>query len=191
MAFNIDVFRAKGLIDGGARPCLFNVLVSFPPGSPGPVNSTAGISLLASAASLPASIIEEVRVPYFGRFIKLEGNRTYQDWSCTVLNDEDFLFRNAFEDWHNRMNFIVSNMLAAEFVNQAYKQDVHVQQYDKQGPDGESGVIRSYQLVGAWPSVVSPITLDWGDVNRIEQFEVTFSYDYYLPGGTTNTITAV
>ncbi len=189
MAFNIDTFRARGLVEGGARPCLFQVNVTFPTSTPGNVNTTGGM-FLASAAQLPASIIEEVRVPYFGRFIKLEGNRTFQDWTITVLNDEDFALRNAFEDWHNRMNYLVSNILDSQFANQGYKQDIHVAQYAKDGPDGESGQIRNYRMVGAWPITLSPINLDWGDVNRVEQFEVTFAYDYWTPAGTTNTMHA-
>jgi hypothetical protein len=47
------------------------------------------------------------------------------------------------------------------------------------GKDGE--LIRQYDIIGAFPTTVSDIQLDWDTTNQIETFTVTFAYDYWLP----------
>ena len=119
----------------------------------------------------------EVQVPYFGRFIKLEGNRTYPDWEVTIMNDEDFVLRRMFEIWSNQMNLAVSNVMDPVVFPLGYKQDAHVTQYGKTGD-----TLAVYQFKGLWPKVISPIGLDWGQQNAIEEFQVVFAYDYWIPG---------
>jgi hypothetical protein len=184
MTFNIDTFKSSGLIFGGARPTLFEVECTFPSAITVPQDIKGGKFLIQSS-SLPAMLQDEVRVPYFGRTIKLQGDRTFQDWKVTVLNDEDFVLRDTFENWQNMMNTLISNRLDAEVSSLAgpnsYKQDMLVRQYAKTGPGTSSGVIRQYKIVGAFPNTIDAIPVDWANVNRVEQFDVTFSYDYWIP----------
>lgn len=195
MTYNIEDFKARGLKNHGARPSLFEVIMSFPAGigtgAQGGTFVEEGGRFVISASQLPASLIDEVRVPYFGRFIKVFGNRAYQDWSVTVMNDNDMPLRQAFEEWHNEINFIERNRLSENVAGsiaagaapgQTYKQDLRVRQYRPEGPDSESGISREYVIVGAFPTAVNAINLAWDDVNRIEQFDVTFSYDYWFVG---------
>jgi hypothetical protein len=186
MAFSIETFKAHGLMEGGARPSLFRVTVTFPQTVIAP---SARQQLLINAAQLPASIVQEVTVPYFGRIVKYKGDRQFQDWSVTILNDEDFQLRDAFESWQNQMNYLESNIMSEPFVNQGYKQDCFVEQFAKDGVPGTAGgdgkVIRAYDMIGAWPTTVSPINLSWGAQNEIETFEVTFAFDWWQPSGPT------
>ena len=186
MAFSIEHFKAQGLILGGARPSLFRVTVTFPQ-TVAPASTRQ--QLLINAAQLPSSIVQEVNVPYFGRIVKYKGDRVFQDWTVTVLNDEDFKLRDAFESWGNQMNYLESNIMAEQFVNQGYKQDCLVEQFAKDGVPGTAGqdgkVIRTYNMVGAWPTSVSTINLSWGAQNEIETFEVTFAFDWWEPQGPT------
>lgn len=186
--FNVNRFRSDGLTLQGARPCLFTITLTFPVAVqvPGLGNK---LQLTARAASLPSSVIDPIDVPYFGRKIKVFGNRNFEDWEITIMNDNDFLVRNAFEAWHNLINTIVSNRLdpAVSDVNPAlgnsYKSIGLVTQFDPIGPgdiDGE-GAIKSYMFDGLWPVAVSDIPLDWDAQNQIEQFSVRFAYDWYEP----------
>lgn len=186
--FNINRFRAEGLVGGGARPSNFTITLTFPDLVNLP-NLGNKVQLLGRAAKLPESMIAEVPVPYFGRTIKLQGNRQYDDWDVTFMNDEDFLIRNAFEAWHNAMNTTISNRLDSRVANispalgQSYKTTALVTQFSKVGPgdiDGE-GAIKTYKFEGIWPTMISDIPLDFDAVNQIEQFQVRFAYDWYEP----------
>jgi hypothetical protein len=189
MAFNIDEFRSQGLVFGGARPSLFRVLMQFPAGIAGDVQSA---SYLIRSASLPSSSISSVPVPYFGRQIKIAGDRQFEDWSVTVMNDEDFDLRNTFESWLNLINTHASNRMGSGIPGRdggspnIYKVDLIVDQFGKAGPSDDSGIIRSYKFNGAFPTSVGAIALDWDSTNTIESFDVTFSYDYWEPLATPN-----
>jgi hypothetical protein len=181
MGFNIENFKSSGLIYGGARPSLFKVIMQFP-NAPGIEGDDRRASFLIRAAQLPASTVDPVDVPYFGRKIKVAGDRTFADWTITVMNDEDFSLRNDFEAWLNYINTHISNRSAAASASPLeYKVDIEVQQFGKTGPGDEGGVIRSYLLSGAFPTSVDAISLDWDTTNQIQTFDVTFAYDYWQP----------
>lgn len=194
MAFSIEGFKGDGLMQGGARPSLFRVIVTFPQTVAAPI---VRHSLLVNAAQLPMSSVREVSIPYFGRIVKYKGDREFQDWTITVLNDEDFKMRDAFESWQNQMNYLESNIMAEQFVDQGYKQTCIVEQFAKDGVPGVAGgdgrVIRAYEMIGAWPTAVNAINLSWGAQNEIETFDVTFAFDWWAPLGPTvsNELTTV
>lgn len=180
MAFNINTFKARGLTSGGARPSLFSVRIPLIP--PGLNVGATDIEFLISAASLPPSTVDLIEVPYFGRRIKVAGERIFQNWQVSVLNDEDFELRNLFESWSNKINTHVSNRFDIVSTPNEYKvNEVEVLQYGKAGPGDESGVIRSYTFWGVWPVNIDAIPLDWGRTNQIETFDVTFAIDYWVP----------
>lgn len=182
--FNIEAFKANGLKYGGVRPSLFEVLLTFPSSLTTIVEN--GGRFLVRAASLPASIVDEISVPYMSRKVKIPGDRVYQDWPISVMADEDYIIRNAFEEWHNQINAIISNRMSDEVggpINgpQSPKVDIIVNQLGKVGPSNESGIIRSVKIVGAFPTQVGPIGLDWDQTNTIAMFDVNFAYDYWEP----------
>lgn len=173
MSFNINAFRSNGLTKGGARPSLFRVIMSTPFGSES--GALEKFTFTCRASEIPAATISSVDVPYFGRKIKLAGDREFADWSVTVMNDEDYLVRNMFEDWSNQMNQLVGNrkLLAAN----SYKDtDAVVEQF---GKDGE--LIRAYNFVGIFPVNIGAMGVDWDSTNTIQTFDVTFAYDYWVP----------
>lgn len=168
---NIEEFRSR-LVTGGARPTLFRITNPFP--------RTLGadatdLSYMAKAASIPEEIISQISVGYFGRKIKLAGDRTYRDWNLTIINDETYSIRNVFEIWHNLLNSPEGNVRAFSYVNpNIYKTDVIVEQLSQSGD-----VSRMYNLVGAFPIRIGDIRLSWDEQNTIEEFDVTFAYDYF------------
>jgi hypothetical protein len=176
MPFNINSFKQNGLVYGGARPSLFNVRLSVPQGIGIDNVSVQKFEFVCRTAELPASSVGEFDVPYFGRKIKLAGDRTFADWQVNVMNDEDFAVRSMFETWSNALNRLVSNVRDPALSRENYKSDLEVIQYSK---DGE--IIRSYAIIGAFPTEIGAISLDWDTQNSIETFPVTFSYDYWIP----------
>jgi len=180
MAFNINEFRKQGLASGGVRPSLFEVVIS--PGIGEDTATLTKFTFTCEASEIPDATISSVQVSYFGRQIKLAGDRTYQDWNVTVINDEDFTVRNMFEAWSNQMNQFVGNLKLSK--NNSYKNgSAIVTQYGKSGDK-----LRSYEFVGIFPTVISNIGLSWSEQNQIQRFGVTFSYDYWVPLVTNTTL---
>lgn len=176
MAFDINIFRASGLPYGGARPSLFQIEFSAPPGVPIGGAGVIQFPLVCRAAELPESTIGSIEIPYFGRKIKVAGERSYTDWSVTVMNDEDFAVRTMFESWHNSINTAVSNLRLTSGGLETYKTDMQITQFAKSGEP-----IRVCKLVGSFPVSVGAITLNWDSANAIEEFTVSFAYDYWIP----------
>lgn len=178
MAFNVEEFKSN-LEFGGARPSLFQVFVNFPGEVEASGQTSKKLAFAARAAALPESEIGVITLPYFGRTLKYAGDRTFNSWSITIINDEDFVIRNAMEDWHQQLNARIENVRNPNFVRadggtQNYKQNLVVVQY---GQDGTK--LREYTLVGAFPAAIERVPLDWAAQNRIEEFNVTFVYDYW------------
>lgn len=178
MAFNINEMKAQ-LAFGGARSSLFQVTIT------NPVSTLADVKLpfLCRAATLPESQLGTAQVPYFGRKINLAGNRTFSPWRVTIINDEDFLIRNAMEQWTNAINSLQGNLNTLGGSPTLYKSQGIVVHYAKTGLP-----LRTYQFEGIFPVSVSEIDLDWNNTDSIEEFQVTFEYDNYqvLPGPTGN-----
>ena len=176
MPFNISTFKSRGLVYGGTRPSLFSVTLSVPGGLGIDNVSVDKFRFLCTSAELPSSSVSAIEVPYFGRRIKVAGDRAFSDWSVNILNDEDFSIRSLFELWSNALNRLVANVRDPAITEEQYKTDLQVIQYSKDG-----SAIRSYSIVGAFPTSVSGIGLDWSSTNQVESFSVSFSYDYWLP----------
>ena len=171
MAFNINEFKSQ-LTGGGARSNLFQVQIL------NPVDSTADfkVPFMASAAALPASSIAETLVNYFGRPIKYAGARTFDSWTVTIINDEDFLVRNAMEAW---MNGIVSHDSNLQSLPQDYKSNALITQYSKNGDP-----LRTYKFEGLFPTGIAAQAMNW-ETDGIQTFDVMFSYDLWMVEGNT------
>lgn len=171
MAFNINEMRSQ-LTYGGARQNLFQVQINNPANSSG----DAKTRFMCQAAQLPGSDLGVIPVFYFGRQMKLAGDRTFAEWTVTIINDEDFLIRNAMEEWSNAINRLQRNVRE---INR-YKSQAQVTQFSKDGSR-----IRTYEFNGIFPSNISPIEMDWSTTDQIELFQVTFQYDYWTVGDST------
>jgi len=139
MAFNVDQFRTA-MANDGARPNLFEVVLAFPQFVSLGSKASSQARFFCKTAFLPGSTIGAVTVPYFGREVKVAGNRTFQDWSITIINEEDFTIRNAFEQWHRGINGNVTNLRSPGAITTSpkapgtsYAVDAEVYQYAKLG----------------------------------------------------------
>lgn len=177
MAFNVNEIRSQ-LTLGGARPALFQVTIQNPVNGSGDIK----VPFMVEATSIPESTIGLIELPYFGRKIKIAGDRAFAPWNVRVINDEDFLIRNAMEQWLSSINSHEGNVTAFGSASPLlYKSQAQVIQYSKTGLP-----IRTYQFNGLFPTAVSAISLDWNTTNQIETFDVTFQFDWWeISGGIT------
>jgi hypothetical protein len=176
MAFNINDLRSQ-LTFGGAKNSLFQVQIT------NPANGIADIKVpfMVKAAAIPASNLSMIEVPYFGRKIKIAGDRTFDQWTVNVINDEDFLIRNAMEQWMASINSHEGNV--TNYTSAAplqYKAQAQITQFSKTGAP-----LRVYNFNGLFPIQVSQIEMNW-ESTGIEEFSVTFEYDWWnVAGGIT------
>lgn len=164
----VDDFKSK-LRGGGARPNLFKATVNFPTYAGGDVELT---SFLCEAAQLPISQIGLVTVPFRGRQLKVAGDRTFEPWTVTIINDTDFTIRDSMERWMNGINGHSANTGLVNPVD--YQADLLVEQLDK-----DESVLKRYNFRGCFPTSVSAIELSYATVDEIERFTVEFQVQYW------------
>jgi hypothetical protein len=169
----VDDFKSK-LRGGGARPNLFKATVNFPGYAGGDVELT---SFLCKAAQLPASVMNVIEVPFRGRQLKIAGDRTFETWTATILNDTDFTIRNSMERWMNGINSHAANTGLTNPVD--YQADLVVEQLDR-----DETVLKTYNFRGAFPINVSAIDLNYETVDTVEEFTVEFAVQYWESGTT-------
>ena len=179
MAFAVSEFKTN-LKQGGARPSLFKVEFQYPSGITTPPTRA---EFLVKSTTIPASTIGSYDVYYHGKAIHVAGDRTFDTWDTTIFNDEDFGIRNTLENWMNSIsNHKLNTRDKRVFDNREgdvaqYKSTLKVQQFSKAGKK-----LRTYTFVGAWPSALSTINLDWATASEIEEFTCTWVYDSWTIG---------
>lgn len=172
----INDFRSH-LLGGGARPNQFRVVMTFPTFAGGSSDAEK-MSFLCNATSLPASTMGIIEVPFRGRFLKIAGEKTFESWTVTVLNDVNFTLRNAFEKWSNEINNHSDNLGLVNPLD--YQTDAEVHQLLRDGT-----VAKAYKFFYMFPNSVSAIDLDMGSNDQIESFQVEFTYGYWMSDTTT------
>ena len=189
MAFNhsdrtITDFRSK-LTGGGARSNLFEVSI---PDFPTANNiGERDIEFLVKAAEIPAANLGNIPVPFRGRVLPIAGDRTFDPWTVTIINDTNFNIRDAMERWSDFINDLQTAQ--GEINPENYQKVGFVKQLSRKGSGADSGVdiLREYKFTGIYPNVVSSIPLDYGASDQIEEFQVTFNYLFWeVIGGTTD-----
>ena len=178
--FSISKFKTN-LAGGGARPALFTVELKYPTAVK--QDKTIPSRFLVKGASIPASTIGTYDVFYHGKAIHVAGDRTFETWDTTIINDEDYGIRIALEKW---MDLLADHKLntrvgfsSSEGEQASYKQDIFVTQFGKDGKHKHH-----YHFLGAFPTTISAIPLDWGTASEIEEYTVTWTYDKWMPGTT-------
>ena len=176
---NITELRSR-LSGGGARANLFEVEIAFPEELVIDLNLvTDKVPFLVKAAEIPASNLGNIPVPYRGRVLPVAGDRTFDPWTVTIINDTDFQIRDAMEKWSNSINDLQT---AQGSVDPAvYQRSALVKQLSREGanPGDPEKVLRTYNFEGIYPNTVSNIPLDFGATDQIQEFQVTFNYLFY------------
>jgi len=173
MSLRVDDFKSK-LTGGGARSNLFQATVTYPGYAAGDVELT---SFMCKSAQLPASTIETITVPFRGRQLQVAGDRTFEPWTITIINDTNFSIRNAFERWMNGINAHTENSGLTNPTD--YKADMIIEQLDKSGL-----TVKRYDFRGTFPTSVGAIDVSYDTENEIEEFEVELQVDYWESNST-------
>ena len=168
---NIADFKAQ-MIGGGARPNQFRVELTYPSFVTLGVIAGQRAQFLCRAASLPASTIETISIPYRGRPVNFAGERSFQPWTVSIYNDTTFNIRNALEQWQSGIQQY--NTTNGRTNPTDYQVDLSVHQLDRNG-----ATIKSYKFTDAFPTNIGAITLDYEQQNAIEQFDVEFVYNFF------------
>ena len=189
---SITNFRDR-LVGGGARPNMFEVNITLPEQVQGLGDISQDMRFLVKAAEIPAANIGNIPVPFRGRVLPVAGDRTFDPWTVTIINDAQFNIRDAMEQWSNLINdlqFDVGDINPADYQTKA---EVFQLSRQSQGSGGQSAgkggeiiqTLRTYNFEGIYPNAVSSIPLDYGATDQIEEFQVTFNYLFWttdLPG---------
>ena len=171
MPFDINRFKGAFGLEG-ARPTLFEATIFGLP------FANRDFTFHCKAAQLPGKTLGMIEVPYFGRKIKVHGDLTFAEWTVTVLNEENFDVRNAFEKWMSTINEHNANVKTDE----GYKTPLaSVTQFGKDGLP-----VKEYTFQGMWCSDIAAIDVDWGSNDTIEEFTATLQYDWWESVGTTD-----
>ena len=166
----ISNFKSK-LTGGGARANLFEVVLTFPDTAQPDSEVLEKARFLVKSANLPASNVSPIEVPFRGRTLKIAGDRSFESWTVTVMNDTDFAIRSAFERWMNTINRLSDN---TGLTNPAdYQADAYVYQLDRDG-----STLRSYRFFDTFPTQVGPIELSY-DAQGIQEFTVELQVQYW------------
>jgi hypothetical protein len=168
---NIADFKAQ-MIGGGARPNQFRVELTFPTYVTLGVIAGQRAQFLCRAASLPASTIETISIPYRGRPVNFAGERSFQPWTVSIYNDTTFNIRNALEQWQSGIQQY--NTTNGRVNPTDYQVDLSVHQLDRNGAS-----IKTYKFTDSFPTNIGAITLDYEQQNAIEQFDVEFVYNFF------------
>jgi hypothetical protein len=167
----ISDFKSK-LTGGGARPNLFEVELAFPSSVAVENDVLQKSRFLVKAAALPASTIASVDIPFRGRILKVAGDRTFETWTITVINDVDFSIRSAFEKWMNTINRMSDATGLTNPVD--YQKDAIVKQLDRDG-----SVLRSYKFWDIFPTNLSAMDLNYETTDTIQDFTVELQVHWW------------
>ena len=159
----ITDFKSK-LSGGGARSNLFEVVLSFPDAAPADANVLDKSRFLVKSAAMPASTVTPLPVAFRGRTLNVAGDRTFETWTITIINDTDFSIRSAFENWMNTINKVSDNTGVTDPA--LYQADAFVYQLDRDG-----STLRAYHFYDLFPTNISAIQLDYG-TDGIQEFTV-------------------
>ena len=173
---NINEFKSR-LRGGGARGNQFKVTLPFP-GYAAVGGETSDLAFLCKASALPGQSIPSIAIPFRGRELKIAGDRAFEDWSITVINDTDFKLYRAFERWMNGINNMTDNEGIANPAD--YQVDGFIDQLDRNGK-----TLKSYTYRGLFPTTLQSIPLDYSTNSTIEDFQVTFAIQYFETDTTT------
>jgi hypothetical protein len=174
MSLGVDDFKSK-LIGGGQRPNLFRCTINFPAYAGGDSEFT---SFMIKGAQMPASTIAQIDVPFRGRQLKIAGDRTFENWTVSVLSDAGLTIRNAFETWMNGINEHQNNLGLTDPND--YQADMLIEQFDK-----SENVTKSYTIRGAFPVNVAAVDLNYETNDTIAEFDVELAYQYWESNTTT------
>ncbi len=175
MAFNLSTFQSA-LATGGARPSLFDLTVSDTPNGVTTTNF-GNINYLCRVSALPPLTVTPIERQYFGRTVKIPGDMVFGDLSTTIIQTEGGQERAELETWMQEINHTGNNVMNANHVtSNGFAGTVQLKQY---GKSGSATALHTIEFMDCWPSAIAEIALSYDTASDIEEFDVTWTYNYY------------
>lgn len=159
-------------LGASARPNQFKIHINFPEQLDNATEANRSAIYLTCQGSIPQCTIEDIQIMFRGKQYHEAGERTYSPWNCQIYNSSDFMVRKALEQWSH--SILAAESTAGTDIPTLYKKSVEIKHLDRNGH-----ILRTYTLHGAYPQEVGEISLGFDQGNQIEQFPVTFVYDYF------------
>jgi hypothetical protein len=181
MAVNSNITSFLNTVQQGVKNNLFLVKFQFPSAMSGDAPTLDTVNMLCKSAALPASNLGVIEVPFRGRTVKIAGDRTFDTWTATVINDRNFTIRHGFEKWMEGINRHEANnasTFSPDGSGTGYLVDLQVDQLERDSSD-PGAVLRTYSLVGCFPSNISQIDVAYDSNDQIEDFTVEFQLQYW------------
>jgi hypothetical protein len=175
MAATLSNFKSA-LNYGGARPSLFDIEITRSTGLTA-LTGVSGVTNIVShcnVSAIPPLTVTPIEKQYFGRTVKIPGDIVFGDLSTTILNTEDYSIRNAIETWMDHINSHADNVTSDNFADDDFRATIELSQYGKDG-----AVIQTYKFFDAWPMTLTEIALSYDTASDLEQYDVTWAYNYY------------
>jgi len=165
----MDIERFKANIGSPARPTLFKVMLNFPTGG----DNSDKDEFFCKGAQIPTRTIGMFELSYMGRKCKWAGDSSFDDWTVTIVNDNNFTIRNKLERWAELINGARDNI--SKLYKPEWATDLFVFHLN-----GLKQTIKTYKFIGCFPtSVGDPIELSWDNNDSPEEYSVTFAVDYW------------
>ena len=166
------------LTNEGARSSLFKVTVPLKGENIDGDDADNTFEFMCKGVQLPSQNLGVVIVNYFGRPVKLPGDRTYEELTMTIINDEGHSVRNRLENWMHTINDVQQNKRATDTDRSDYVSDLEIQTFNKEGEESGS----PWKFVNCFPITVDQVDLAWDANDQIMEFTTTWVYDYWTHG---------
>ena len=130
----------------------------------------SGLDIRAKGAQLPTAEMGIMEIPYKGRKVKIPAERSFSEWTVTVMETNDMNVRRSFEKWMSVMDAedeIKRNTAALSTI------DVILLKGDNSTPS------ITYTLYGAFPSSLASVDLSFDEQTAPLEYSVTFQYSYH------------
>ena len=168
---DLNEFKSTALAKGGARANLYEV-----EGRIGNNEDGGLLKFMAKSASIPASTIGEITVPWRGRQFKIPGDRTFADWEITIISDAAYDLRDKFEAWNQTFQHHFDNVSEVGNISTPLFQDWSIYWL---GRDGQRSSARKYKFIGCWPKEVGAIEVAFDTNDSLAEFSVTMAYQWW------------
>jgi len=178
-----DSFIGK-MTEGGARASLFQAQIALAGLGEAPQGTDqAEFKFICKGIQIPSNTMGITTVNYMGRAVKLPGNRTYEDLTTTVINDEGYSFRNQVESWMSKLNSHAGNVRAASHIKKinGYTTSMFLDVFTKTGSkDGPGG--GGWTFYNCFPTSLDQVDVNWEPNDAVMEYTITWAYDYWLSG---------
>lgn len=130
------------------------------------------VTYFVASSQSPVETTGMIAVDWMNSQVKIGGRTLYAEWTVTVRDDAKSAAYRFFRAWRKQVYETASGQSS---IPVEYKHSLDLYLLDNRGETQ-----RGYKLVGAFPTSIGQMTLDYSTENIIT-FPVTIQYDEFQP----------